>query len=561
MKFQSCIVKGTLIGILSIVSRLYGQGPQEVQFHSSDGLSITADLYHTSKKNPTLILFHQSVSSRGEYREIAPRFQKMGFNCLAVDLRWGKKDFWSKVSNETARRNGTYAIVDNYENTKEYQLNQVWPIIWKAYEDMKASLNYLKGEGYEEEIVVVGSSFSAMLVFKMVADKLPVDGIVAFSPGEYHPEKGDMLSLWANKVTLPVYMSAGSGELEMVEEVREAISPGSKVVIHQSTGRHGASVLMSEEDDWPPLNDFLKQFIREEAIGFRHLSLNRYSKEWSDSRKSINAWFWYPVYNGQSGNYTTREYLKYINPAKSQEENAKTFNRIVQSLTNDSTTHAELDRFLEAIIAVDFEAAEPVEGTPLVVLSGAHPIYFVGLAEKLTQAGFAVLSVSRSGIKQGERLSFTMEGVAEYKQDLTTTLTYLQTEKLVDTSIASYISWSFEGVPTLQLAMEKGARHFISLDSSIGYGYGKDLLEGIINTFEWDFPVIHYTGSSMDYGKDLELLTRFSEEIRIARFFDFSHAQFTSLQSITLPEISESSPIKEYENLVEEIISHLKTVQ
>ncbi len=550
------------MGLLTFALNVYGQEPKEVQFHSSDGLSITADLYHQSKASPTLLLFHQSVSSRGEYRDLAPRLQKMGFNCLAVDLRWGKKDFWNKVFNETARRNGTYSIVDNYEDSKEYQLNRVWPIIWKAYDDMKASLNYLKRAGYDQEIVAIGSSFSAMLVFKMVADNLPVDGIVAFSPGEYHPQEDDMLALWANQVTIPVYMSSGRGEGEMVEEVRAAIPSESEVVMHQSAGRHGASVLMSEEEDWPPLNDFLKQFLREETIGFRHLSLNRYSKEWNvEGEKPINAWFWYPLSGGQSGYVTTREYLKYINLDKSQEENKETFNRIVQGLINDSTRQTSSEKYLETRIPVDFEAAEPAERTPLVVLSGAHPIYFVELAEKLAQAGFAVLSVSRSGIKKGERLPFTAKGVEEYKQDLVATLSYLQNKKLADTSNISFLSWSFEGVPTLQLAEELGANHFISLDSSIGYGYGIDLLEGLVDKFEWNFSVIHYTGSSMDYGKDLRLLNRFTNKINISRTFDFNHAQFTSLQSMTLPKIAGSIPNIEYEDLVEEIVTHLKTMQ
>ena len=35
------------------------------------------------------VLFHQAKYSRGEYFEVAPKLNKMGFNCLAVDLRSG----------------------------------------------------------------------------------------------------------------------------------------------------------------------------------------------------------------------------------------------------------------------------------------------------------------------------------------------------------------------------------------------------------------------------------------------------------------------------------------
>gem|GEM_PF-5977157 len=64
---------------------------QSISFKSADGILITADSYvpHTTT-SPLILLFHQAGSSRGEYNEIAPRLNELGFNCIAVDLRSGE---------------------------------------------------------------------------------------------------------------------------------------------------------------------------------------------------------------------------------------------------------------------------------------------------------------------------------------------------------------------------------------------------------------------------------------------------------------------------------------
>jgi len=64
---------------------------ETITFPSKDGLTITADTYITNpdNKTPFIVLFHQAGWSRGEYNEIAPKLNKLGFNCMAVDQRSG----------------------------------------------------------------------------------------------------------------------------------------------------------------------------------------------------------------------------------------------------------------------------------------------------------------------------------------------------------------------------------------------------------------------------------------------------------------------------------------
>jgi len=79
------------------------QASEKIEFKSKDGLTVTADLYMVHKKSaPLILLFHQAGWSRGAYVEIAPKLNKRGFNCMAVDLRSGQKV--NGVENATYKR-------------------------------------------------------------------------------------------------------------------------------------------------------------------------------------------------------------------------------------------------------------------------------------------------------------------------------------------------------------------------------------------------------------------------------------------------------------------------
>ncbi|MGI9480277.1 MAG: hypothetical protein ACR2PI_26540, partial [Hyphomicrobiaceae bacterium] len=56
---------------------------------AADGLKVTADVYRAvdTPDATWIVLAHQAGSSRGEYRTIAPRLNKLGFNAIAIDQR------------------------------------------------------------------------------------------------------------------------------------------------------------------------------------------------------------------------------------------------------------------------------------------------------------------------------------------------------------------------------------------------------------------------------------------------------------------------------------------
>src|SRR5437867_2572680 len=98
MKVQNSISKYCVIILFLFASNIRAQ--QKITFPSQDGVTITADLYPVADSLPVILLCHQAGYSRGEYEATALRLNKFGFNCLAIDQRYG--DEVNGVVNETA---------------------------------------------------------------------------------------------------------------------------------------------------------------------------------------------------------------------------------------------------------------------------------------------------------------------------------------------------------------------------------------------------------------------------------------------------------------------------
>ena len=167
-----------------------------VKYPSEDGLEITADLYATHpKSSPFIVLFHQAGWSRGEYTEIAPKLNQMGFNCLAVDLRSGQ------------------GVNDKANQTTQNAQRAMKPTTYlDAFPDMLASVRYSKKSLAEGPLIIWGSSYSAALALKLAGDYSElVDGVLAFSPGEYFTSFGeskDFVKTSAQNITDPIFISS-----------------------------------------------------------------------------------------------------------------------------------------------------------------------------------------------------------------------------------------------------------------------------------------------------------------------------------------------------------------
>jgi dienelactone hydrolase len=114
------------------------------------------------------------------------------------------------------------------------------------------------------------SSYSAALVF-LLAARHPgdVNGVVAFSPGEYLANKIAVRDA-ARKVEVPVFIDQASGADEIAQSaaILQAVKSADKQqLLSRSKSTHGSSTLRSDanptgaETHWMAVLTFLKRFM------------------------------------------------------------------------------------------------------------------------------------------------------------------------------------------------------------------------------------------------------------------------------------------------------------
>ena len=227
---------------------------KKIEFDSQDGLKITADLYMKSddKTKPFIVLCHQAGWSRGEYREIAPKLNALGFNCMAIDQRSGKSI--NGVTNETAFRAKAANKGDSYLD---------------AEQDIVAAVKYAKAKYAKGKFVLWGSSYSSSLVLR-VAGEHPdlIDGALAFSPSEYFTRLGkpkDWIASSVGKAKCPIFITSAKKETGSWSDIYAAIkAEGKTKFVPKTVGNHGSRALWKKFGDsseyWKAVKGFLNQF-------------------------------------------------------------------------------------------------------------------------------------------------------------------------------------------------------------------------------------------------------------------------------------------------------------
>ena len=231
--------------LILLSTPMISEAQQTVTFPSSDGLMITADLYLKDKNLPYIILYHQANFSKGEYKETAPKLMKLGYNCLAVDLRSGKEVNF--IQNETAARAREKNLPVGYLD---------------AEKDMVSAIEYVKKQT-KEKIILFGSSYSASLALKIGKTNSSVLAVISFSPGEYFQSQLTLKPLLA-KYDKPIFIASTVKEHPFIKEMMSGVSdnmitwwtPG------KGDGVHGSKVLWqnspSNEECWMSLLMFIK---------------------------------------------------------------------------------------------------------------------------------------------------------------------------------------------------------------------------------------------------------------------------------------------------------------
>ena len=226
---------------------------ETITFPSKDGLTITADTYITNpdNKTPFIVLFHQAGWSRGEYNEIAPKLNKLGFNCMAVDQRSGGSV--NGIHNETTALAQKEGKPINYTD---------------AEQDIVASLEYARKNFADGKLIAWGSSYSAALVLKVAGDQPNlVDGVVSFAPGEYFKRLGKSPT-WiqesAKNITAPVFITSAQSEYNNWAPIYGVINTDTKTYyLPKTKGNHGSRALWDKFFDspgyWKAVTEFLNK--------------------------------------------------------------------------------------------------------------------------------------------------------------------------------------------------------------------------------------------------------------------------------------------------------------
>lgn len=220
---------------------------ETITYPSKDGLQITADYYNAASSDTYIILFHQAGWSRGEYKEIAPRLNTLGYQCIAVDQRsGGKVNDIINLTNKKAKKEGKKTTYID------------------AFQDIEATVDYVKKTYKPAKIIIWGSSYSSSLVLKYAGDyPNNVNAVLSFSPGEYFGQK-NFIKNSASKINIPSFITSAQNETKNWAAIQEVIPTTTKTSYTPDTsGNHGSRALWKKFDDsngyWDAVISFLKK--------------------------------------------------------------------------------------------------------------------------------------------------------------------------------------------------------------------------------------------------------------------------------------------------------------
>jgi pimeloyl-ACP methyl ester carboxylesterase len=232
--------------VLCLLSTVASAAP--VALTARDGVQVFAD-YQTPQGplRATILLFHMADSNKAEYADIAARLTRAGFATLAIDQRSGGTRFGAKNAT-VAALGGSKDFVD-------------------ALPDLEAALQFGADHAQAKPIAILGSSYSAALVF-VLAQKHPAEiaAVMAFSPGEYLGSVS--VAGAAASLTMPIFVTSADdkGEVSAAKAILHASPSKSKVQFVPKSGIHGASTLNPDlngagfKANWAALDAFLARF-------------------------------------------------------------------------------------------------------------------------------------------------------------------------------------------------------------------------------------------------------------------------------------------------------------
>lgn len=217
---------------------------EKLNFKSKDGLLITADYYEIEQPKGIMLLCHRSHCNRAEYRETAPKFNDLGYSCLAIDQRSGMKIFGE--TNETKNRAKEQGLPTGYLDARQ---------------DIERAIDYAYKLNDNKPIILLGSSYSAALALLISVNSDKVKSVITFSPDE-HLKKVNVAEA-IKDLAIPIFATSAKKETKQVSQVLRFVDK--KYITHfksKETGFHGSKIIWESvkgyERQWKALEAFLK---------------------------------------------------------------------------------------------------------------------------------------------------------------------------------------------------------------------------------------------------------------------------------------------------------------
>jgi len=216
---------------------------EKITFKSKDGLLMTADYYKVEGHKGVMLLCHRSHCNRAEYRETAPKFNALGYSCLAIDQRSGMKVFGA--NNETKDRAKAQKLPTGYLDARP---------------DIEAGIDKAVQLNNGKAIILVGSSYSAALSLLVAGGNEKLLAVLVFSAGEHL--KGIDLSSMVSNIQLPIFAASSKKEIQETKDVLKSVNK--KWVTQykpKEEGFHGSKIMWESvkgyEKLWTAITDFL----------------------------------------------------------------------------------------------------------------------------------------------------------------------------------------------------------------------------------------------------------------------------------------------------------------
>lgn len=216
-------------------------------------LTLTAELYAVDgakPETPFVVCLHGKRASRGEYRSIGPRLRELGYPSLAVDLRSGGSV--KRVKNRTHRNLAVHGLD---------------PHFLEVLPDIVTALRFAREHYAKGPLLLMGSAASASLALDVGAlHPELVDGILAFSPGEFFAHEGKPAH-WteerARAVVVPTFVAGTPDSADEVRRIYQALAGPKALHLPSQRGGFGVRVLWPEnplhEAAWEALGRFLQE--------------------------------------------------------------------------------------------------------------------------------------------------------------------------------------------------------------------------------------------------------------------------------------------------------------